>query len=296
MRLAYSHTPGTADDDKLMYFTKASSHPEQDRLRYPNLMSVPYPSSLHWHGMNYQPRVSNNCSQDDDWNVTDVLDDGNVTSLVEDSDCGNMTDVGTKPWQMPSSRHNPDHRPYLMSYVGRFDHGDVPVRSLIQRQCESYQDPTKCHLPGSDILRRSSLPSQDILVKSRSVFCLEPAGDSPWRKGLADSITFGCIPVLFSDLSDDVTPWHWDDWKHRGRVLVDRDAFVDGRIDLYALLRSIPIELLHLMQKTIRRHARQYQYSLTDDPLDAFHLTMTKMKEETSQKVAQGQCGTVGAW
>jgi hypothetical protein len=31
----------------------------------------------------------------------------------------------------------------------------------------------------------------------RAVFSLQPAGDDPARKGLIDSATSGCIPVLF---------------------------------------------------------------------------------------------------
>ena len=199
---------------------------------------------------------------------------------------------------LPSNRYDPPDRPYLMSYVGSFDHGDVQVRQQIQRQCESYykDDPTICQLPTSSIQRRSSLPSQDILVKAKSIFCLEPAGDSPWRKGVADSITFGCIPVLFSDLSDQVTPWHWGEWKARGRVVVDRPAFVQGKIDLRHLLSSVPPQLLSLMQETLQQHARQYQYSLRDDPYDAFHLTMTKMKEHSQGRMEEpGKCGGFGS-
>ncbi|KAL3904560.1 MAG: hypothetical protein SGILL_010018, partial [Bacillariaceae sp.] len=291
MRLAYSHTPGTADDSQLMYFTKAASNPEQAKLRHPNLVSIPYPSSLHWYGTeNLHASTKPSLVENETMSSADPeLQSGSNATIIASPSQQRTT---KEEFEMPSSRHLPSHRPFLMSYVGRFDHGDVEVRRRIQQQCESYQDARKCHLPGSDIRRRSSLPSEDILVKGESIFCLEPAGDSPWRKGLTDSITFGCIPVLFSDLSDDITPWHWEDWKHRARVLIDRDDFLSGRIDLFELLSSIPSDMLRVMQTTLQKHAREYQYSLTDDKRDAFHLTLTKMKEEATKKVLSGQCGT----
>ena len=46
-------------------------------------------------------------------------------------------------------------------------------------------------------------------VKGRSTFCLEPGGDSPYRKSLWDSLAVGCIPVVFSKYSELTAPWHW---------------------------------------------------------------------------------------
>jgi Exostosin family len=247
MRLSYSHLPGKADETLTNYLGRSET-PEQDSLRHPNLISVPYPSSLHWHA--------------------------NYTSPM--------------PWMDVTSQQG--QRKYLMSFVGRFDHGDVPVRQQIQKMCEGYDDPLKCIIPSSSPFRGSSLPSEEILVKQESVFCLEPGGDSPWRKSLSDSITFGCIPVLFSEDSDDVSPWHWGHWKKQGRVLIDREAFANGEIDLYELLGSIPSDLLLLMQGTLERHAHQFQYSLHEDRNDGFHLALEGMKQYSLGMKEQGQC------
>jgi hypothetical protein len=247
MRISYSHLAGNVDESLVNYLGRSET-PEIDNLRHPNLISVPYPSSLHWHA-NY-----------------------------------------TKPMPWKNTASQKMQRKYLMSYVGRFDHGDVPVRRQIQQQCEQYNDPIKCVIPTEDPVRASSMPSDDILIKEESVFCLEPGGDSPWRKSLSDSITFGCIPVLFSEDSDEVSPWHWGHWKKQGRILIDREAFVRGEIDLYQLLISIPPELLELMQQTLDQYAHQFQYSLHEDHNDGFHLTMDGMKRYSRNLKEQGQC------
>ena len=47
-----------------------------------------------------------------------------------------------------------------------------------------------------------------LALAARATFCLEPEGDSPFRKSLSDSIGFGCIPVLFSNLTELVAIVH----------------------------------------------------------------------------------------
>ena len=42
----------------------------------------------------------------------------------------------------------------------------------------------------------------------RATFCLEPGGDSPYRKGVFDALLSGCVPVLFSQQLARVAPWH----------------------------------------------------------------------------------------
>jgi len=240
----------------------AYSHDPDAPQRDAHLFSVPYPSNLHY----------------------------------DHATAARTAAARSPPWQ----QH--DNRTILMSYVGRFDHGDVKVRQRIQEQCQRYYDqetrssPPICHIPAftshNETTKRSStIPSLQILVKAQSTFCLEPAGDSPWRKSLSDSLSFGCIPVLFSNLTDQVAPWHWGLWKQQARVLVDRTAFVEGAIDLHTLLRSIPPPLLTLMQQTISRFARQFQYSLSDDPgMDGVHATLQGLTDHMKESKRQGLC------
>jgi len=157
------------------------------------------------------------------------------------------------------------------------------VRKRIVRMCKSYKDSRAC--------RASGWKPALATAKAKSIFCLEPAGDSPWRKSLSDSITFGCIPVLFSDLTDDVAPWFWQDWKARARVLVPRDEFVAGHIDLKKLLQSMPSRLLELMQTTLRDNARRFQYSVDDDQEDGVRVILDNLHREAVDMEMRNLCG-----
>jgi hypothetical protein len=202
---------------------------------YPNLFSVPYPSSLHF-------RKSKT----------------------------NLSHLNVK-------------RKILMNFVGKYNHGDTEVRERIHEMCIGYRDTKVCEFIPKYYPR--SMP------KAKATFCLEPAGDTPGRKSLSDSITFGCIPVLFSHLTDDVAPWFWLDWKDRGRVLVPREEFVAGRIDLKKLLQSMPKELLELMRTTLKEKARRFQYSLDDDQEDGVRVILDNLHQQALDKEERGICG-----
>jgi len=176
-------------------------------------------------------------------------------------------------------------RKALMSFIGKDNHGDTRVRQRIHKLCNDYNDSKVCDYKVKfDLVKHPT-------AKSRAVFCLEPAGDTPTRKSIADSIAFGCIPVLFSDLTDDVAPWHWLDWKDRARVLVPRNEFVAGRIDLKKLLQSIPKDLLKLMQNTLKEKARRFQYSLDDDQEDGVRVILDNLHREALDMERKGTCG-----
>lgn len=170
-----------------------------------------------------------------------------------------------------------------MSFLGKGRHGDLPVRQKIVEQCKTYDDNTICY-------RNKWTDTEGIVGKGRARFCLEPAGDDPWRKSLSDSIVFGCIPVLFSELSDDFAPWFWQDWKARARIVVPRDEFVQENIDLKALLESIPDDVYDLMQTTLKEKSRQFQYSLDDDPEDAIGVLLRNVHQKALSLEQSGKC------
>ena len=206
-------------------------------VTYPNLASVPYPSSLH-----FRKSITK------------------LPHLTKDA-----------------------KRKVLMNFVGKYNHGDIEVRERIHDMCVGYKDSKICKFVPKYYPR--SMP------KAKATFCLEPAGDTPGRKSLSDSITFGCIPVLFSELTDDVAPWFWLDWKERARVLVPREEFVAGRIDLKALLQSVPNDLLKLMQSTLKDKVRRFQYSLDDDQEDGVRVILDNLHSQALDKEQRGVCG-----
>mmetsp|Transcript_22326 Transcript_22326/g.52596 ORF Transcript_22326/g.52596 Transcript_22326/m.52596 type:complete len:550 (+) Transcript_22326:2203-3852(+) len=235
-RIAYSER-GFKNDSSGRHFYRPGDNTTNE---YPNLHSVPYPTSVHFH----PSRPASGMPQ-----------------------FQNMTD-----------------RRSLMSFIGGDYHGDVPVRRLIHHQCNSYNDTSICDY-------KKTFRNKLLTMKGKSIFCLEPAGDSPWRKSIADSIVFGCIPVLFSNLTDDATPWFWEEWKSRGRVLVDRDDFLAGRVDLQRLLESTPPSFLEAMQSTLRERSRQFQYSVDTDTEDGISLLLERLYREADKMEQDGDCG-----
>lgn len=119
-------------------------------------------------------------------------------------------------------------------------------------------------------------------IYSQSVFCPHLAGDSWARKGLYDTITNGCIPVLF---------WGQPKWEMGMRGPRAFLPFAD-QIDWFSVTVSLPLKsalhhehLLEMlesidgskvreMQRNLARVARKMQYSLFEDDHDAFSMTM----------------------
>lgn len=213
VRLSYSHSMSNINTEKNEY---ANFVVNTDGT-YPNLYSVPYPSSIHWHG-------------------------------YEKKD--------------PIPYHK---RIYFMSFIGNLDHGDIQVRSMIKKQCRKYNNNDMCYIN-----------SNDILLKQKSIFCLEPGGDSPFRKSLSDSLALNCIPVIFSKYTDAVAPLFWGKWRDSARVLIPRTLFIKGKIDLYTHLKQYSGKI-RKMQETISRNKRSFQYSLGNDNEDAVSVILNNV-------------------
>mmetsp|Transcript_39524 Transcript_39524/g.55076 ORF Transcript_39524/g.55076 Transcript_39524/m.55076 type:complete len:190 (+) Transcript_39524:142-711(+) len=149
-------------------------------------------------------------------------------------------------------------------------HGDVPLRSKIIQVCKKYANEKICTID----------KEKRIFLKKKAVFCLEPVGDNPWRKSIIDSITYGCIPVLFSHITDGMAPYHWQGWRNRTRVFVPRWDFMSGRIDLKKLLESIPPSFLQLLQQSIEKIAKRFQTSLQFDPGDSHSFILRGLVDQ----------------
>jgi len=173
--------------------------------------------------------------------------------------------TGQPPWEATS-------RETLMLFIGTDSHGDVAVRQRIHHQCHAYNDPLVCRWEGvkTNPFRnaKNRTFSSTIAHKKRATFCLEPDGDCPDRRSIADSIAMGCIPVFFSQMMDSWYDLIWGDWRNATRILVPRGSFTRGEIDLKSLLTSIPQATVTAMQRQLREHASAFQVSLEDDPRD----------------------------
>lgn len=168
------------------------------------------------------------------------------------------------PWEMTD-------RPVLCSYVGTtmsFWGISKRLRTQIVRSCRQHPHLCVHQTYGRNGTRESfAIDAYDPLELSRkSVFCFQPSGDMPTRKGLFDAMLQGCIPVTFShQTATTMYTWHWTEefWKE-----------VSIEFDFAALRRGVdPVLELQLMmqhnaslvahkQKLLRDHVFELHYAL----------------------------------
>jgi hypothetical protein len=203
---------------------------------------------------------------------------GSVHWPTEASSLGKNRTLPVPPWADTAPRK------YLMLLLGASHHGDVKVRQRIMEMCRRLQGSI-----GSLACNVQKYAPRSLLMKTMAKFCLEPAGDSPFRRSMTDSISMGCIPVFFGRAQEASYPLLWAEWRSAASVGVNRAAFLAGEVDLYKLLSAIPPELLALMQRTIAQHGRRFTVSLTDDPDDLVHHLLSNLRDNVLSSRPQEQ-------
>lgn len=121
----------------------------------------------------------------------------------------------------------------------------------------------------------------------RAVFSLQPAGDWPNRKGIIDSLTLGCIPVLSHAEQRVLWPQHWGPWANDSHVYLPFDDVLSGKVQLLAALRAIPRRRVDEMRRTIARNALSLVYSMRPTAHDAFEILVreaARRREVTGYK------------
>jgi hypothetical protein len=129
-----------------------------------------------------------------------------------------------------------------------------------------------------------------------SVFCLQPAGDTPTRKGLFDSVMAGCIPVLFDfnmlrtysivapEVSEQIRDW---------AVLFSKEEVAQfessqhtaSAIDALVKLKAAPKKIAKL-QAGVMRVAGSLSYASMEcrvPVLDAFTLQLGRLVERAGK-------------
>jgi len=169
-------------------------------------------------------------------------------------------------------------------------------RNIIVSQCKqrpgvcAVMDTSQSH--GINRLRNSVLPSNAILemneMLNSAIFCINPPGDTPTRKGLFDSLLAGCIPVITDDDSLDMYTWHLKNYKDVS-VVVNPQDMRWGKIHAIDFLASMSEAEIRRKQDAIRQLAFSLQYSAAPSKdrhsrPDAFDVAMINMlKEEKSE-------------
>jgi hypothetical protein len=189
------------------------------------------------------------------------------------------------PWE---SEHK---RKYLVGYGGSemsyYRHSKT-IRQMLVKHCD--ESPALCHRSyygssarNTKLVATNGSSIHDVL--NNSIFCLNPPGDLPTRKGLFDSILLGCIPVTFTPLSATAMyTWHWPEEYWKSVVVeIDKPTYKDPYFDVVAYLQKLVIMDsgdISRRQKLIRERAYELQYSYVE-PLqdtrpgkDAFDISM----------------------
>lgn len=138
--------------------------------------------------------------------------------------------------------------------------------------------------PGFKLDDHTVTKMDDLLMSS--VFCFNPPGDTPTRKGLFDSLLAGCIPVIFDESS--LSMYHWHIPKPHELsvympVQLDKMPAVfggpTGEFNVLDYLAGMSTDKIRKKQEAIRRIAFSLQYS--QDPTsksssqhDAFDIAM----------------------
>ncbi|KAH8070353.1 hypothetical protein JL721_5119 [Aureococcus anophagefferens] len=101
----------------------------------------------------------------------------------------------------------------------------------------------------------------------RATFCLEPGGDSPYRKGVFDALLSGCVPVLFSQ---QLARRAW----HRG--LEALAGVARGDLDALAHLAGLDGDAVAELRSNAAATAPALQYAVDDaaGPGDAFEIIL----------------------
>ncbi|KAF5207660.1 Xylogalacturonan beta-1,3-xylosyltransferase [Thalictrum thalictroides] len=98
----------------------------------------------------------------------------------------------------------------------------------------------------------------------RSIFCLNPAGDTPSSARLFDAIVSGCIPVIVSDELE--LPFEGMlDYRKIALFVSSSDAVQPGQ--LLTFLKSISPEKIKKMRANLAKYTRHFLYSSPAQPL-----------------------------
>eukprot|EP00403_Amphidinium_massartii_P047497 CAMPEP_0178460410 /NCGR_PEP_ID=MMETSP0689_2-20121128/48688_1 /TAXON_ID=160604 /ORGANISM="Amphidinium massartii, Strain CS-259" /LENGTH=177 /DNA_ID=CAMNT_0020087031 /DNA_START=113 /DNA_END=643 /DNA_ORIENTATION=- len=158
-----------------------------------------------------------------------------------------------RPWEQQQQQGAAGgvRRDILVSYIGR---GAAPDSSrwAVQDMCNRYNESSNV------VCRGYSNCSQAYEIKARSVFCLDPAGDSPGRRSTIDSYAVGCIPVFLGIVQAFLYPELWTGWHDSAFLVLDEVRVREGKDDIVKLLEAVPKSAVEHMQAQIAKYAPRF--------------------------------------
>jgi hypothetical protein len=156
------------------------------------------------------------------------------------------------------------------------------LRGALMEQC---QKSTGCNVLSCrevDCVRNPEVLTEKFL---KSVFCLQPSGDSATRKGVFDCLVAGSIPVFFDERTAyNQYLWHLPSNGSSYSVFLDHAKVVNGTLDVIKELKKIPQQRIRSMQKAVRELMPGVVYKKFGTPnggiKDAFDLTIDNLLEK----------------
>lgn len=204
------------------------------------------------------------------------------------------TDADIRAWQ---ATVRTSERMIFASFAGSCRNRDMngTVRGEVFQQCANS---SICNLVVCTHERCVRQPQTITGLYLRSVFCLQPPGDSVTRKGIFDSLIAGCIPVLFDEKSALYQYlWHLPRNGSEYSVSIPGVNVTLNHYNVMEHLARIPNATVRRMQHTIIEMLPQlvyrkpgiYNHSSKFDSRDAFDISidalLEKFKLEDEQSV-----------
>lgn len=120
-----------------------------------------------------------------------------------------------------------------------------------------------------------------------SIFCLQPPGDSPTRKSFYDSLTCGCIPVIFGNHSLQYAFSSYFDFS-KFTVSIPTDVVYEGNRSILKFLQTIDKPTIQKLHINLLGIIKYMQYSITEqdveEPNDAFKLIFAELIDKLIPK------------
>ncbi|XP_031120818.1 probable xyloglucan galactosyltransferase GT11 [Ipomoea triloba] len=177
--------------------------------------------------------------------------DKNDFAIPYPTDYHPSSDEEVAQWQ---SKMRKQRRGTLFSFAGaeRPSMQD-PIRSQVMKQC--VQSRRKCKLLECKSEDKNCEKATDVIkLFQRSIFCLQPPGDTFTRRSIFDSILAGCIPVLFNPASFYVQYiWHLPKDFTNYSVLIPEDDVKENKVSIERVLARIPRRRVAAMREQVIR-------------------------------------------
>ena len=212
-----------------------------------SILVAPYPAYIHFIDEEQQSKLSEYKSTSPDQYRTQFrlsvpsLDERNVILFLG---CGSRRSNGfrAKIIDQFAIQTTDDYKTYLQGK----NVTNVEQIMLITQECSPHH-------------RYTTIPWM-----MRSVFCLQPPGDSPTRKSFYDSILSGCIPVTFKLQHLPQLPFSDVLNYEEFTFTIDEKLISRYNKTVMEIVRSIPHERVKFMHENVLRVAKWFQYSLPD--------------------------------